>query len=309
MSFWIAAIAAKCSGSALLFTTDAHSWDVREGPKWKAVLKRLIVPRIFAIADAVLAPSTATANYLRQMGVNERRIFLTPYVVENEFFARPADGSRFKLRRSWRVPDNAPVALCVAKLVPWKRPQDLLKAAAQVEGLHVVLAGSGSLRPELEALATEKNMSGRVHFLGFVNQSQLPAIYAASDFLVLPSEYEAFGVVVNEAFASGRPAIVSNACGAAGDLVAGRGTGFVFPVGDLDALQKSLRALSADARLATEMGNRARLRIGEWSPQANTEAFTEACLSLQLRRRHRPTTTFDQMSRRGHLGSESHAHE
>ena len=106
-------------------------------------------------------------------------------------------------------PSDAPVALFVAKLVPWKRPQDLLKAAARVEGLHVVLAGSGPLRPELEALAAQKDLSGRVHFLGFVNQSQLPAIYAAADFLVLPSEYEPFGVVVNEAFASGRTAIVS----------------------------------------------------------------------------------------------------
>lgn len=289
VSFWIAAIAAKWSGSTLVFTTDAHSWDVREGPEWRSTLKRLVVPRIFSFGDAVLAPSSATVAHLRQMGVDERRIFLTPYVVDNEFFARAADGSRPQLRRSWGVPDDAPVALYVAKVVSWKRPQDLLKAAARVEGLHVVLAGSGALRPELEMLAAQKNLTGRVHFLGFVNQSQLPPIYAAADFLVLPSEYEPFGVVVNEAFASGRPAIVSNACGVAEDLVAGRQTGFVFPVGDVSALRECLRALAASAGLATEMGNRARLRIGEWSPHVNAESFADACLTLKSRRGGEPT--------------------
>ena len=302
-SFWIAAIAAKWFGSVLVLTTDAHSWDVREGSKWKEALKRLVVPKILSFGDAVLAPSSATAAHLRRMGVDEQRIFLTPYVVDNQFFARPEDGSRLQLRRSWRVPDDAPVALYVAKLVPWKRPQDLLNAVARVEKLHVVLAGSGSLRPELEALVEQRNLSGRVHFLGFVNQSQLPAIYAASDFLVLPSEYEPFGVVVNEAFASGRPAIVSNACGAAGDLVVGRRTGFVFPVGDLSTLRECLRALAAGSGLATEMGNRARLRIEEWSPQANAESFADACLTLKSRKAPRAEHGNCRSLRIGHLRS------
>ena len=128
VSSWIAAIAAKCSGSALVFTTDAHSWDVREGPRWKSVLKRLVVPRIFSFGDAVLAPSSATVEHVCQMGVDERRVFFAPYVVDNEFFTWSGDRSRIQLRRSWGIPDHAPLALYVAKLVPWKRPQDLLNA-------------------------------------------------------------------------------------------------------------------------------------------------------------------------------------
>jgi len=156
---------------------------------------------------------------LLQVCVDERQVFLAPYAVDNETCARSGDRSRIQFRRSWGVPDDPLVALYVVNLVPWKRPQDLLNAAARVEGLHIVLAGSGALPPKLEALAAQKELSSRVHLLGFVNQSQLPAVYVASDFLVLPSEYEPFGVVVNEAFTSGRSAIVSNACGAAGDLV------------------------------------------------------------------------------------------
>lgn len=288
-SAWIAFVAARRSGSALVFTTDAHSWEVQEGPKtWKSALKRVIVPRIFSFVDAVFAPSSASVEHIRQMGLDEGRIFMTPNVVANEFFARAQTPSSIELRRSWGVPEGARVALYVAKLVPWKRPLDLLNAAIDVDGLHVVIVGSGVLRPELEAVAAQKRLSGRVHLLGFVNQQQLPEIYAASDFLVLPSEYEPFGLVVNEAFAAGRPAVVSDACGAAGDLVAGRETGFVYPAGDLDSLQQCLRALTDDLSLATEMGKTARRRIEEWSPQANAEAFAHACLTLKSRNRRRP---------------------
>ncbi len=280
VSFWIASIAAKWYGSRLVFTTDAHSWDVQRGSKWKSVLKRVIVPRIFSFGDAVLAPSSATAAHLRQLGVDEQRIFLTPYVVDNEFFARTVDGSRLHLRRLWGVPDDAPVALYVAKLVPWKRPQDLLNATARVEGLHVVIAGSGILRPELEALAAQNDLAGRVHFLGFVNQRQLPAIYAASDFLVLPSEYEPFGVVVNEAFASGRTAIVSDACGSVGDLVKDGETGYVVSVGDLETLVLRLKSLAWDDELRASLSENANSRIESWSPAANVDAFVGAMSEL-----------------------------
>ena len=280
VSFWIAAIAAKWSGSALVFTTDAHSWDVREGRAWKAALKRVVVPRIFAIADAVLAPSSATAGHLRQMGVDERRVFLTPNVIDNELFSRAVNLSRTQLRRSWGVPDDAPLALYVAKLVPWKRPQDLLEAVAQVKEIHVVLAGDGRVRPELEARAARKDLSGRVHFLGFVNQSQLPAVYRAADFLVLPSEYEPFGLVVNEAFACGLTAVVTEACGCVGDLVRNGETGFVVPVGDVTELSRRLDTLATDVELRKDMSTGARARIDEWGPRENVDAMAGACRQL-----------------------------
>jgi glycosyltransferase involved in cell wall biosynthesis len=276
MSFWIAAIAAKYSGSALVLSTDAHSWVVREGMRWKLALKRLVVPRILSFGDAVLAPSTRTAAHLRKMGLDEGRVFLTPYVVNNQFFAQPVNGTRIQLRKAWGVPDDAAVALYVAKLVPWKRPQDLLNAAARVPGLHIVLAGSGVLRPELEERAAQKDLSGRVKFLGFVNQRQLPAIYAASDFLVLPSAYEPFGVVVNEAFACGRTAIVSGACGSVGDLVKDGETGYVVPVGDVEMLALRMNSLAWNGELRASLSDNAYARIKSWSPEANVDGFVRA---------------------------------
>lgn len=91
--------------------------------------------------------------------------------------------------------------LFCAKLQPWKRPQDLLRAFAQsrLDIAPLIIAGEGPLRGALEALAVSLAISNRVRFIGFVNQTQLPGLYTSSDLLVLPSSYEAFGVVLNEA--------------------------------------------------------------------------------------------------------------
>ena len=179
---------------------------------------------------------------------------------------------------------NTQPSFFVGKLVPWKRPLDLLEAVARVQGLYLFLAGEGPLRPLLEARAEREDLRDRVRFLGFVNQRQLPKVYAAADFLVLPSDYEPFGVVVNEAFSCGLPAIVSEACGSAGDLVRDGETGYVVPVGAVDVLAERLRTLAADAELRGEMAQRARARIADWGPQQNAEAFAQACLSIARRK-------------------------
>jgi glycosyltransferase involved in cell wall biosynthesis len=123
-------------------------------------------------------------------------------------------------------------------------------------------------------------------FSGFVNQRSLPEVYAAADWLVLPSEYEPFGLVINEAFASGKPAVVSAACGAADDLVRDGETGFVVPVGDTALLSERFRTLVTNRGLLRAMGARARQRIDEWGPEQNQEAFANVCRALAARRTH-----------------------
>lgn len=284
-SFWIAALAAKASGAALVLTTDAHTLVPRDGRRWKVPLKRQVLPRVYDLANGVLAPSSRTVRFLEKLGVPADRIFLTPFVVDTKFFAKAALlTEREVTRRKLDIAPEAPAVVFSGKLVPWKRPEDLLEAAAQVPDVHVVYAGDGSLRSTLEARARDLGMAQRVRFLGFVNQRGLPEVYAAADFLMLPSEHEPFGLVVNEAFACGLPAIVSEACGAVGDLVQDGETGFVVQVGDTQALADRMCLLASDHEMRRVMGEKARARIAEWGPEQNAEAFTRACLELARRR-------------------------
>ena len=151
--------------------------------------------------------------------------------------------------------------------------------------MWAVFAGDGSLRATLEAHAERRGVSERLRFLGFVNQKGLPQVYAAADVLVLPSEHEPFGLVVNEAFCCGLPAIVSDACGAAGDLVRDGETGFVISVGNVESLAGRLEVLAREPGLRRKLGENARARIAMWGLRHNVEAFAEACSTLARLRR------------------------
>ena len=101
------------------------------------------------------------------------------------------------------------------------------------------MAGSGELEAHVEAAAAASGVP--LHLLGFRNQTEMPAAYAAADCLVLPSDgRETWGLVANEALACGRPIIVSDACGCAPDLGCDGRAGRTFPMGDTEALARAI---------------------------------------------------------------------
>lgn len=184
--------------------------------------------------------------------------------------------ARLQSRREWNVPDDAFCVLFCGKFIGKKRPGDLVAAArrleargarlgARGEALHLLFVGSGELgaelragcdvtfdaeavpasvrakpeRPQAPSLAPlASNDAPRASFPGFLNQTQIPRAYAAADCLVLPSDHgETWGLVVNEAMASGVPCVVSDACGCAEDLVEPE---LRYPCGDVGALARAI---------------------------------------------------------------------
>jgi glycosyltransferase involved in cell wall biosynthesis len=139
-----------------------------------------------------------------------------------------------------------------------------------------VFAGEGPLRSALETEVASLGLAKSVRFLGFVNQSQLPSIYTASDLMVLPSEYDAFGVVVNEASCCGCPVIASDRVGAAQDLIAPVNPSFIYPCGNVNALADLLKVALADPILLAEWGRAARQRMDTWSICENISGIVEA---------------------------------
>jgi glycosyltransferase involved in cell wall biosynthesis len=280
MSAWITIAAARLHGVPLVLTLDSHRLRPADDRKWKVPIKKVLLPAIFSLADGIFAASSRTVRYVCQLGIR-RPVYLTPFAVDTGFFRERASVSdRPMTRRAWGVPERAFVALFVGKLVPWKRPADLLEAIARAPDVWAVFAGDGALRQSLEARARQLGIDDRVRFLGFKQQTELPEIYAASDVLVLPSESETFGVVVNEMFAAGHPAVVSDACGSAGDLVRDGDTGFVVQVGDQLGYAEALRRLAGDPGLCERMDKAAAARVDTWGPADNVDAVVEAGLEL-----------------------------
>lgn len=278
-TFWIAWAAARMSKSAFLFGTDATALSPRDRVSWKAKLKKILWPILFRLADQVIVPSSGARELMLSLGLPLDRVTLTPYTVDNAWWMeKSSQVERRAVRESWGVSEQTPVILFCAKLQPWKRPEDLLRAFARadVPSAMLVFAGEGPLRGLLEAEALSLGVAPRVRFLGFVNQSQLPAVYTAADLMVLPSEYEPFAVVVNEAMCCGCPVAASDRVGAVRDLIIPITPQFVYPCGDLDALASILRTALNDGPSLQKLSQVVRAHIETWSPERNISATLEA---------------------------------
>ena len=256
---------------------------LRPRAAWKHALHGLLL-RQYA---GWLAIGSANREFYRFHNCPEARLFWAPYAVDNVFFAAQAAaraGRRAELRAAFGLPPEAVVVLFAGKLEAKKRPLDLLEAVARLPAdlraeVHVLIAGDGPMRGECERLAGARRVP--VSFAGFLNQSRLPDAYAAADVLVLPSDAgETWGLVVNEAMASGRPAVVSRAAGCCADLVVENATGRSFACGDVAGLADVLAGYARDPAAAARHGAAAAERIrafGLDAAAAGIAAATQAC--------------------------------
>lgn len=256
-------IAASWAGIPVIMRGESNA--LRRRPWYVRALHRLLLGR----CATYLPIGRASRDFYRSYGIAEDRLFDTPYFVDNARFAGSAADAlprRAELRARWSIPADT-VCFCYAgKLEPKKRITDLLEALriamARRVRLHLLVVGAGELMEEAQALVARHGLS--VTFAGFLNQSEIPCAYVAADCLVLPSDYgETWGLVVNEAMACGRPAIVSDRVGCAPDLVTDGVTGWVFPFADTTALAQRLVDAANDPQRLRTLGEHARARVLE----------------------------------------------
>lgn len=252
LSDWVAYGAAAATGMPYLLRGDTPDPPAtsKQGLRWRA--KRALLGGLVRHAAGCTAIGLANARYYASLGAPAERIFWVPYSVDDEAFRRGGEiGRRERRDRLGAIgldPDR-PVIVYSAKLVPRKRPLDVVAAVKRLGGrVQLVMMGDGELRPEVErAVGDDPDIA----LLGFVNQSDIGAWYGVGDLFVLASAVEPWGLVVNEAIAAGAVPVVSDAVGCAPDLVAGAGR--VFATGDVEALARSIDELLdplvlADAR-------------------------------------------------------------
>ena len=243
-TYWQGVWAAKRSGIRVLVRGDSHLDTPRH--LLKRLAKEMIYPPLLRVFDAALYVGQRNRAYYEHYHFPAERLFASPHCVDTERFAANATPqARVEMRARLGVGPDDKIALFAGKLVEFKRPLDLVDAAARLRAsddpVQILVAGSGPLESELRSRAHATGV--RLHMLGFQNQSQMPVVYAAADVLVLPSTgRETWGLVANEALACGVPIVVSDAVGCAPDLAADGDVGRSFPVGDVDGLARALAA-------------------------------------------------------------------
>jgi glycosyltransferase involved in cell wall biosynthesis len=132
-----------------------------------------------------------------------------------------------------------------------------------------LFVGDGHLRPQLE----EKAKWESIKFLGFRNQSQMPAIYDLCDIFVLPSGFEPWGLAINEAMNASKAVIVSDQVGCACDLIVQKENGYIYPAGDISALTQALNWGLANYQKAGQISKQ---KIQNWSYQQDIQGLKQA---------------------------------
>lgn len=235
--------AARRQGRRVMVRGDSQLG--RQPSRAKRVVKRAVYPGLLRVFDAALVVGTMNRAYFAHYGYPATRMYESPHAIDTAFFReRSGPQARAMLRQEVGIAADAPAALFAGKLIALKRPFDAVEAVARLRRSDprtvLMIAGAGPLEEAVRQRAAALDVP--LHCLGFVNQSRMPAVYAAADVLVLPSRLESWGLVVNEALACGRPAVVSDAAGCAPDLCDGT-AGLAYPCGDVGALADALERL------------------------------------------------------------------
>ncbi len=244
LSHWLAYITAVFCGIPYMLRGESHP-NGKSAPNgesvsiYKRAARRALIRPLVRHADACLAIGKLNRDFYISCGAEPHRIIDAPYSVDTERFTRAGERGRARrilLLESVDLAPELPLVLFAARLQPRKAPLDLVRAMDLMDRpANLVVIGDGPLRADMERLAAARPW---MRVLGFVNQTAIGGWYGAADLFVLPSRYEPWGLVVNEAMAAGAVPIVSDAVGCGPDLVAGNG--WIYPAGDVAALARTI---------------------------------------------------------------------
>jgi 1,2-diacylglycerol 3-alpha-glucosyltransferase len=253
-------------------TTEIDERRVRT----KELVKKVLVKLLF---DFGFVGGQRSSDYLEKLGMDSGRIVRNYDVVDNTFFTHGADQIRStSCPENWGLPNR--YFLYVGRLAPEKNLEHLLRAFRQYVdkggAWSLVLVGTGPLERHLKSTAERLGLETSVYFVGFKNGPELFPYYGFAGCFVLPSIREAWGLVVNEAMASGLPVLVSSICGCVPELVHSGVNGHSFAPGDERDLTGKLSLLaSLPENTRAAMGHASQRIVSAFSPARWAESAVE----------------------------------
>jgi len=238
-SYWQAIRACQRYNVPILVRGDSQLGTKRS--LLKRLIKKILYRWVIKQFDGFLVVGKNAEEYVRHYGASTERIFQAPHFVDIAWFKQRSElTERAAFREKLGIKPNEIVLLFVGRLVDFKRPLDIVYALSKLKASDIqaraLFVGNGKLADKITYLAKTLNVA--VSLVGFKNQTELPSYYTASDLLILSSSSETWGLVVNESFACGTPAIVSDAVGCVPDMIEEGKTGLSYPVGNIQRLSQ-----------------------------------------------------------------------
>jgi glycosyltransferase involved in cell wall biosynthesis len=199
----------------------------------------------FKYIDYFLYIGKSNREFFLELGVDKKKLFAAPYSVDNSFFANKKDlkntvNKRFKKK----------IILFVGKFISRKNGKEFLNLAFLFKNFNeykFVMIGEGNKKKSYFAYI-KKNKLENVKILGFKNQKELRKIYREAFLLIVPSKYETWGLVINEAMASDLPVICTSNCSGSRDLIKNGSNGFIYNLKDINFLKNLIIKLSTNKK-------------------------------------------------------------
>lgn len=247
----------------------------------KARVKHWLLPRIFRRCAGILPCGSLGRAYFRRYGVSDNRMFDMPYEPDYDLVAGETDAEvRAEYSKRGLPPDRDYFLYC-GRLVGIKRVDVLIDAFVQASNKRpdwdLLLVGGGPLHAALEGRVPEAVRS-RVHWVGFSDdQSVVARLQRGARVMAVPSEFEPWGVVVNEGVAAGLAIVASDAVGAAAELVRDGVNGRLVPAGDVTAWSAALLDVSDPVNLSRYRRASAAV-LADWRQRGDPVAGVAAAL-------------------------------
>lgn len=225
-------------------------------------LFRLYKPFVKMVLEKAHAILYSNPNYRETsplLSMFRDKCHLVPYGIDIERFADVG----LSTPKDWKGKSERFKILFVGKLRYYKGLNYLIEAMRHIEDADLIVVGDGPLRSKLESQVSALKLNERVHFVGQVEDEDLPAYYHAADCFVLPSDSraEAFGIVLLEAMAAGLPLVTTELGTGTSFVNIHRQTGFVVPPGNPTALSEAINTLRNDQALSRRFAQGGRERV------------------------------------------------
>ena len=249
----------------------ASKYDDASRTGYKESLKRFMVRQYVS----ALCSGTLQKQYLEMLGMHPNAVYLGYDVVDNNYFHLKSSIVRQNPENYRHLPGLAfpePFFLASARFIPRKNIVGLILAymsyREQASKNHdipwrLVILGDGIERNNIEKLISTKNIEG-ITLAGFRQIDELPAYYGLASVFIHPPLQEQWGLVVNEAMASGLPVVVSKTCGCVPDLLIDSVNGFTFDPTDLNSLTQLMMKCTDHSINLPEMAKASLVQISHW---------------------------------------------
>ena len=251
-------------------------------------LHRVIRRLVYSRSDAFIAASQGGIRLYKQYGIAPDRCYLSCLCADNRAYALEA---KVNDERHQAGTEKLYDFIFSCRIEPVKNPLFALDVAVEVaqklqRKIRIVFVGSGSMASLVREAAEQQAAYIEAHFTGFATQGQLPSLYHSARILLMPTRWDPWGIVVNEACAAGLPVIVSPAAGAAGELIRDHYNGFVSEL-HLERWSQQAISLLTQPDLYASFSQRSSQIVKAYTFDTATHGFISACENAAAKDRRR----------------------